>query len=187
VPVKKEALNVKQAQDELSELSRYLGARYKMVAWPAFSAGLSEIQSCLRSWEHMEGFVPDVIVIDYADILKPFTQFHEERHNLDRTWKGLKALAQTTKTLVVTATQTRRSTLEKDGDVGQADISEDIRKLAHVDAMWGISQSPDEKRWGMARIGMLGQRHDEFDVISQCYVLQQLKCGQFCLDSKLKK
>jgi hypothetical protein len=179
-------LDLKEAREYIDSIGKTLGSRFKIVAWPAFSVGLSEIQTCLRSWEYMEGFVPDVIVVDYADILKPYTQFNEERHNLDRTWKGLKALAQTTKTLVVTATQTRRSTLET-GDVGQADIAEDIRKLAHVDAMWGISQTPEEKRWGMARIGMLGQRHDEFDVLSQCYILQQLRCGQFCLDSKLKK
>jgi hypothetical protein len=185
--VVKPGLKVKEAVEYMEEVGKSLNSKFKVVAWPAFSSGLTEIQSCLRTWEHMEGFIPDVIVIDYADILKPYTQFNEERHNLDRTWKGLKALAQTTKTLVVTATQTRRSTLENEGNVGQADIAEDIRKLAHVDSMWGISQSSEEKRWGMARIGMLGARHDDFDIISQCYVLQQLKCGQFCLDSKFKK
>jgi replicative DNA helicase len=180
-------LTTEKAIQHLTNIGKmFPNSKFKLVTWPAYSAGLHEIHSCLRSWEYMEEFLPDIIVVDYADILKPDTKFLEERHNLDRIWKGLKALAQSTKTAVVTATQTRRSTLEK-GDVGQADIAEDIRKLAHVDVMWGISQTPDEKRVGLARVGILGQRHDDFDVISQCYIIQQLKCGQFCLDSKFKR
>jgi len=184
--IDKKGISTKEAIQKFKGLKETFSSRFKLVSWPMYSAGLQEIISCLRIWENMEGFIPDLIVVDYADLLKPESNQKEERHNLDRIWKGLKALSQSTKTLVLTGTQTRRSTLEK-GEVGQADMAEDIRKLAHVDAMWGLSQTPDEKRWGLARIGMLKQRHDEFDVVSQCYILQQLKCGQFCLDSKLKK
>ena len=174
------------AKRHLEAMQETIYAKFKLVTWPAYSAGLSEIKSCLHSWEYIEDFRPDVILIDYDGILKPESNYREERHNIDRTWKTLKSLAQSTNSLVVTATQTKRSTLET-GNVGQADIAEDIRKLAHVEMMFGISQTADEKRWGVARIGMLAQRHDEFDVISQCYILQQLSCGQFCLDSRLKK
>ena len=184
--IEKKGISTKEAIQKFKGLKETFSSRFKLVSWPMYSAGLQEIISCLRIWENMEGFIPDLIVVDYADLLKPESNQKEERHNLDRIWKGLKALSQSTKTLVLTGTQTRRSTLEK-GEVGQADMAEDIRKLAHVDAMWGLSQTPDEKRWGLARIGMLKQRHDEFDVVSQCYILQQLKCGQFCLDSMLKK
>jgi len=184
--IEKKGISTKEAIQKFQGLKETFSSRFKLVSWPMYSAGLQEIISCLRIWENMEGFIPDLIVVDYADLLKPESNQKEERHNLDRIWKGLKALSQSTKTLVLTGTQTRRSTLEK-GEVGQADMAEDIRKLAHVDAMWGLSQTPDEKRWGLARIGMLKQRHDEFDVVSQCYILQQLKCGQFCLDSRLKK
>jgi len=183
----KPALTAKHAIECMEGIKNNLNpAEFRVVCWPAYSAGIQEIQNCLRTWEAVEGFMPDIIVVDYADILKPQSNFNEERHNLDRIWKGLKSLAQSTKSVVISATQTRRSTLEK-GNVGQEDIAEDIRKLAHVDVMMGISQTAKEKQQGLARIGVLAQRHDSFDVLSQCYILQQLDCGQFCLDSKFKK
>jgi hypothetical protein len=163
-----------------------MGSRLKMISWPPYSAGLSQIKSVLKVWEYKDGFVPDVIIIDYADILAPEAGVKEYRHQLDRIWKGLKALAYTSHSLVITATQTNKSTLDKT-NMKQGDLAEDTRKLGHVDAMLGINQTEREKSEKISRVVMIGQRYEDFSMLSQVILLQQFATGQFCLDSTFAK
>ena len=57
--------------------------------------------------------------------------------------------------------------------------------LAHVDAMFSMNQTPEEKRKGVMRIGKIAHRHEDFDTDQDCYVLQALELGQFHLDSQI--
>lgn len=159
-----------------------MGSRLKMISWPPYSAGIQQIKNALRIWEYTDGFIPDVILVDYADILAPEQGVREYRHQLDRIWKGLKALAYTSHTLVITATQTNKSTIDKT-NMKQGDLAEDARKLGHVDAMMGINQTEREKLEHTSRVVMTGQRYEEFSMLSQVILLQQFATGQFCLDS----
>ena len=63
------------------------------------------MEQCLDDWEAREGFVPDVIVIDYADLLEADGKSTEFRHKQDSIWKGLRAMSQKRHALVLTATQ----------------------------------------------------------------------------------
>jgi hypothetical protein len=163
-----------------------MGSRFKMVSWPPYSAGLSQIKATLQIWEYMDDFVPDVVIVDYADILKPDEKAEAERHKLDRIWKGLKALAHERHCLVVTASQTNKTTLDKP-NMKQGDLSEDARKLGHVDAMVGINQTDAEKAAGVSRVVVTAQRYEGFSMLRQAILLQQLSVGQWCLDSDFKK
>jgi hypothetical protein len=163
-----------------------MGSRFKMESWPPYSAGISQIKATLQIWEYTDNFVPDIIIVDYADILKPEEKSDAERHKLDRIWKGLKALAHERHCLVITATQTNKTTMDKP-NMKQGDVSEDARKLGHVDAMIGINQTDVEKANGVSRIVVTAQRYEGFSMLSQAIILQQLAAGQWCLDSAFKK
>ena len=46
--------------------------------------------------------IPDVIIVDYADILAPEdTRQSEKRHQVDETWKALRRLSQEWHALVI--------------------------------------------------------------------------------------
>jgi hypothetical protein len=85
--------------------------------------------------------------------------------------------------LVVTASQSNRKTLDKK-DVKASDASDDIRKIAHVDAMFTLNQTGYEKTAGVIRVGIAAHRWKEFSEMQHVSVLQQLSLGQTLLDSE---
>lgn len=158
------------------------GSNMRIKSYPAYSANLRKIKADLDFLAMSEGFYPKTIVIDYADILAPDNPKLTGRDRVDDTWKLLKNLADERKCLVVTASQSNRKSIEKK-TIGQVDTGEDIRKVAHVDVMFGLNQTPVEKRRRVMRIGVVAHRHQDDAVGSQVLVMQQLQVGQVLLDS----
>lgn len=148
---------------------------------------VSKIKAFLDGWERNEGFTPDVIVIDYADLLVPSTK-QEFRHQQNEIWKELRNLSQEyrgeVQPLVITVTQADAGSYDKNL-LKLSNFSEDKRKYSHVTAFYGLNQDPKgrEKRIGIMRINELILREDDFDTTNVCYVLQNLRRGQPILSS----
>jgi replicative DNA helicase len=158
----------------------------RMKTYPRFSANIRDIERDLDILEQTEEFVPDVIIIDYADILKPEHDGQRGIEKEDETWMRLAQLAGSRHALVITATQLRRSALDKP-QVKQSDSAMWIGKLAHVDAMLTLNQTENEKQCRVMRVGVMVHRYEEFSEESACYILQKLKRGQVNLDSEIKR
>lgn len=140
---------------------------------------IDRIKSILNDW-YRQGFVPDLIIIDYADLL--VAKAKEYRHKQDEIWKDLRGLSEETHSLVVTATQADAKSYES-GLLVLSNFSEDKRKYGHVTAMFGLNQDPAgrEKEIGIMRINELVLR--EGDSAGIAHVLQNLKRGQPILTS----
>ena len=164
------------------------GSRLRIISRPAYSATTSDMKNDLRQLEDLEGFVSDVVVDDYADLRAPEKDSArlDARARIDETWKMEKNTASEKHCLVATASQSVRATLDKKS-VKASDMAEDIRKVAHVDGLWTLNQTPIEKRNGILRIGTAVHRHRAFDELQQVLVLQNLKMGQPFLDSEFYK
>jgi hypothetical protein len=157
------------------------GQRIRLRPYPAYSASLNDMETDLEVLEFTEGFIPDVIIVDYADILIPNDKRLIERSALDSIWKGLKGMAEKRNCLVISASQgTRKSIGQK--SVSQVDVAEDIRKVAHVDAMFGLNQTPTQKREMVMRISIIAHRHRFFSS-QEVIVLNQLELGLPYIDS----
>jgi hypothetical protein len=156
----------------------------KLITYPSDGGSIKDIETELFNLEYYEGFIPDVLVVDYADILKPDSDRMEYRHQLDSTWKSLRGLAQEKSILVVTGSQTNRGGMYRDarGD----DVAEDIRKLAHVTKMISLNQNEKEKEDGIMRIEAMVQREGRM-FNGQIVVLQCYDIGRPYLDSRFKK
>jgi hypothetical protein len=184
----REGIKFSTAMKKAGALSRMIGGegKLKLMTFPTRSKNVYDLDNEIEQMMYYENFVPDVIVVDYADILAPEPGASKDtRHRLDETWGALRGLAQARKALVVTGSQSTRGTLSK--DITQEDVAEDIRKLAHVTHMVALNQTADNKRQGVMRVGMLANRHDEFFVDSEVVCLQQLSIGRPYLDSRTKK
>lgn len=160
------------------------GSRIRFRAYPAYSASISDLEGDLEILEFTEGFIPDVIVIDYADILIPPDRRLIERSALDSIWKGLKGLAEKRNCLVITASQSNRGAIQKH-DIEQTDVAEDVRKIAHVDCMFGLNQKRSERSEMIMRVNVLAHRHRPFSDYRQALVLNQLDLGLPCIDSEI--
>lgn len=182
---KRDRMEFKNTMRKVKSISLMFGDNFRLRSFPANSANIIDIKAELDALEYMEEFVPDVIIIDYADILKPEdARVSDERHRANETWKMMKNMTDERHVLLFTATQGNRKSIDKKS-MGQTDISEDIRKLAHIDMMYAISQTKQEKREGVMRISVIGARDDDFDEDLQVLVLQQRALGQILLDSEL--
>lgn len=164
---------------------RLRGKDYKLYTFPNDTVNVQFIQTQLDIAEIVEGWIPDVIVIDYADVLCPEPKSPQEyRHQQNKTWKALRALAQSRHCLVITATQANASSYETVVALSMKSISEDKRKLSHVTGMLGLNQTDTEKELGVLRANWVVLRSGRFKSSGFCYILQCLEIGQAHVASK---
>ena len=160
----------------------FRGADVKIYAVPAYSLTVESLETELVRLEENEDFIPDVIIVDYADIMKP-TDKGEYRNQLDSIWKKLRGLAQSRKVALFTASQSNRSGLVKDAET--QDIAEDVRKIAHVTSLVAINQTESEKKRGIIRFKQLAVREGE-QQFKQAIATQCLAIGRMVTDSKFE-
>jgi hypothetical protein len=158
-------------------LGRTRGRDFKLSVHPSDQLSVSGLKIILDNWEAFEGFVPDVIVVDYADNLAPESRKEEFRHQQNQTWKMLRGLSLERHCLVVTATQASAASYDT-VSLSMKHFSEDKRKFAHVTGMFGLNQTAAEKRAGLMRINTIVMRESEFHVDEEVHVAQSLKTGQ---------
>lgn len=178
-------LTVTEAQEGITRFFRRFKRRFRLITYPAGILTTAEIRRCLDDWERHDGFVPDVVVIDYADLLSADdSKIQEFRHRQDHVWKNLRALSQERHVLVVTATQADADSYKR-GRLTLSNFSEDKRKLAHVTAQYGLNVDPAgrEKKLGILRINEIVVREGEFSPANEVTVLQDLAAGRPFLES----
>ncbi len=159
--VKFEDVNPIQAFNKFRKLCKNEEA-LRVSCHPNDSLSVFEMDEILEQWDR-EGWRPDVVVLDYADILAPPKGIVNMIEQIDKTWKTLKQISQKRHCCVVTATQSSRKGYEKDsGEVprllGRNDFADSKKKLAHVDGMLGLNVTSREKEYGMSRVNWIIRR-----------------------------
>ena len=119
------------------------------------------LQSILKNWERSEDWIPDIIIIDYADILNMEYPGFEGRDKINETWKQLRMLSQKYHCLLVTATQSDASSYDRN-TMQMNNFSDDRRKIDSVTGMIGLNQTTIEKKQGIMRLNWVALRDDEF-------------------------
>jgi len=157
-------LNWKYAKQQCNQLmKRKIKSKrtfLKLSCHANSSLHINQLESILDEWE-IEDWIPDVVVIDYADILNMEFRDIEGRDRINETWKKLRRLSQARHCLVVTATQSDTLSYDKK-IISMANFSDDRRKNDHVTAMIGINQTDKEKRLGVMRLNLTAAREKEF-------------------------
>ena len=179
------ALTWKDAYKALKEFrKKYPAGKLKLSTYPNETLTVQQIRVLISQWKSQEGFQPDVIIIDYADLLAPDPDINrmDFRHQQNRIWQRMRALSQQERCLLITATQADARSYDQE-TLNLTNFSEDKRKLAHVTAMYGLNQTMEEKRAGVIRINELIVRDDAFDSDRTVKVLQSLPCGRPCIGS----
>lgn len=147
----------------------------KLSVHPNSSISIYGIQNIIDSWERID-WIPDVVVIDYADILAPPKGVIDSREQINMTWKMMRSLSQSLHCLVVTATQAKASsyTIET---MGKQEFSEDKRKLAHATGIVGLNATNKEKALGIMRYNWIVLREEEYSEEVCCHVATCLPLG----------
>ena len=162
----------------------YGGGNCKFIFLPMYTATVEDIVAYLDNLYYYEGYSPDVVIVDYADIVKPSKGTNEYRHQINDIWMKLRSIAQNRNILVVTASQTNRGGMS--GEISRENIAEDMRKIAHASILVALNQNKKERTAGVMRLETLASR-DEVESFDQAVILQNLSIGRFYLDSQLGK
>lgn len=137
------------------------GDNLRLACYPNSTLTAQGVDSLIQTWERQGWGPPDVVVIDYADVLAPPSGSADTRDQINQTWKALRALSQRYHCLVVTATQSDADSYSTE-TMDMGNFSEDKRKNAHVTGMVGINQTVEEKKRGLQRLNWLVLRESEF-------------------------
>jgi len=90
------------------------------------------------------GFRIDLIIDDYADLIRPERRHSERRFELKEIYDGMKNIGDEFNCPFWTASQSRRSSHSKEV-VTMDDVAEDINKSSVADVMISICQTKEEK------------------------------------------
>lgn len=132
------------------------GGEIRVVALEPGSVTVQAIKDKIERMQLIEGYIPDLIVIDYADNLVSSSRYNDKRHELGSIWLQLSALAKSGY-LVWTASQTNRTGWGKEW-LEDSMIAEDASKLMVVDGMISINEHMNreddinEKYWQTQRL-----------------------------------
>ena len=130
---------------EKMELGRLIIKEY-----PTGSASVHTIRNHLEK-VMMKGFIPSLVVIDYADVMRSTRQFDSLRHELKLIYEELRNLSMDMNIPIWTASQSNRSGSTADV-VGLENMSEAYGKAMVADVVLSLSRKPMEKDKGSGRL-----------------------------------
>lgn len=120
-----------------------------------------------------KGFVPDVLIIDYPDLMRPENHYGERRTELEMLYEDCRALGVELDCAVWGASQTNRGALAKKV-VTIADLAESFGKAATADFMIALSQTKKEKRAGQVRYFVAKHRNGQDGETIMCDIFYSM-------------
>jgi len=150
------AQNLKYNQDEIANMVSKLKGNLVIKYWPTKTASCSTIRSHIEKMI-MVGKKPDLLIVDYADLLRGAVARKEMRHELETIYEDLRGIAGEYEVPLYTASQANRSALEQ--DVIEADkISESYSKVMIADFVLSLSRKVTDKIAGTGRWHIIKNR-----------------------------
>ena len=99
----------------------------------------------------LKAFTPDLVIIDYADIMRSSRQFDSLRHELKLVYEELRGLAAERGFPIWTASQSNKEGSQQDV-IDLSNMSEAYGKAMVADVVMSISRRSHEKSSGLGRI-----------------------------------
>lgn len=179
-PTTKEVL---KAVEKLRQATASKELSLKIRCVPAYVVSVSEIEQEAKQFAK-DGWVPDVIVIDYVDLVapEPHTKQQDLRHQINASWAVLRRISLELNCLVCTATQAAASSYDAK-TIRKKDFSEDKRKNAHISGLIGLNQTAEEKLLGVYRVNWIFLRDGRWADTQVCYVAGELAIASPCIIS----
>ena len=143
--------NIEDVSNQVNNLKGELILKY----WPTKSAGLNAMRASLDKLK-LQGKNPDVIIVDYADLLKGNSR--KERHEeLEEIVEGLRGIAGEYECPMYTASQINRSGANDDVITGTS-IAGSFSKLMTADFVVSLSRKIEDKLAGTGRWHVIKNR-----------------------------
>ena len=133
--------NIKFYQDDVKKKIDQLKGTLLIKYFPTKSATVQTLAAHLSQIE-IQGTKPDLVLVDYADILKGMGS--EKRHVLENIYEDLRGLAGEIECPIWTASQANRSSLEEDV-IDATKVAEAYSKVMIADFVVSVSRKVEDK------------------------------------------
>ena len=144
-------------KDEVLESISDIQGSLIIKEYPTKTASCNTIRSHIEKLKKRNQKI-DMIIVDYADLLRSSTNFREKRDELGSIYEDLRAIAQENKCPLWTASQTNRTGLNAEV-VTMESISEAFNKCFVADFICSISRTIKDKNANTARLFIAKNRN----------------------------
>ena len=149
--------DIRNFKDEIYEEIKELDGSLIVKEYPTKSATTNTIRSHL-SRLLKRNIKPGMIIVDYADLLRPVVARKEKRNELESIYEDLRAMATEFKCPIWTASQTNRSGLSAEV-ITMEQISEAFNKCFVADFIFSISRTIEDKQNNQGKIFIAKNRN----------------------------
>jgi len=146
--------NIKFYKDEVQKKVEALKGKLLIKYFPTKSASVQTLSAHLKTIE-LQQIKPDVVIVDYADILKGVGT--EKRHILENIYEDLRGLAGEYDLPIWTASQANRSSLEED-IIDATKVAEAYSKVMIADFVMSVSRKVADKIANTGRFHVIKNR-----------------------------
>jgi hypothetical protein len=148
--------NLQYHKEEVLKKINQLKGELIIKYYPTRTASVNTLAAHLQQCE-MQGLKPDMVIVDYADIMKSTSNFTEKRHQIGHVYEELRGMAGEFDIPLWTASQANRSSLEEDV-IGADKVSEDYSKVMTADFVMSMSRKVEDKIANTGRFHVIKNR-----------------------------
>lgn len=142
--------DLKKYPDQVWErINKYAQNRLIIKEYPTKQASCGTIRNHLAKMK-LQGFIPDMIIVDYADLMKPALSKKDKRFELESIYEDLRGIAVDFDVPVLTASQATREAADAD-IITMESIAEAYLKAAVSDTIISLSRTISDIAHGMGR------------------------------------
>ena len=149
--------NLVSFKEKIYEDIQNIEGRLIIKEYPTKAASTHTLKTHLERLR-MKDINIDMIIVDYADLLRPVVAQREKRNELESIYEELRGLAQEYKCPVWTASQTNRSGLNAEV-ITMESISEAFNKCFVSDFIFSISRTIEDKMGNTGRVFVAKNRN----------------------------
>ena len=136
--------------------------------YPTKTATTNTIRAHLEKLKQ-QGIVPDMIIVDYADLLRTLSTRREKREELESIYEDLRAIMMENNVVGWTASQTNRTGLQAEIITMQA-ISEAFNKCFIADLIFSVSRTTEDKQTNGGRIYIAKNRNGQDGLVFSIFM-----------------
>jgi replicative DNA helicase len=156
-------------KEKVFEEIQDIEGRLIVKEYPTRSATIQTIKNHIEKMK-LRGFKPDLIIVDYGDLIKPASSLKDEkRHQLETIYEELRGLAQIHECPIWTASQTNRSGLNAEV-ITMESISEAFNKCFVADFIFTVSRTIKDKGTNSGRIYVAKNRNGPDGIIHPIFM-----------------
>ncbi len=144
-------------KEEIREMINDFDGTLIVKEYPTKTATTNTIRAHLEKLKQ-QGIVPDMIIVDYADLLRTLSQRNEKREELESIYEELRSIMMEHNVVGWTASQTNRTGLQSEIITMQS-ISEAFNKCFVADFIFSVSRTADDKQTNGGRIYIAKNRN----------------------------